>query len=68
MIANNFTIKWINYLTVIQLILNNSVFQMTSYSLTKLIYEFKIREEFDLMIFDVPQIYEDIIKIRSIIK
>jgi hypothetical protein len=41
---------------------------MTDYSSTKLIYEFKIREELDLIIFDIPQIYEDITEVRSIIK
>jgi hypothetical protein len=41
---------------------------MTDYSLTELIYKFKIREKFDLIIFDIPQIYKNIIEIRSIIK
>jgi hypothetical protein len=41
---------------------------MTDYSSIKLIYEFKIREELDLIIFDIPQIYENITEIRSIIR
>jgi hypothetical protein len=52
----------------IQSILNNSVSQVTDYSLTELMYGFKIREEFDLITFDIPQMHEDIIEARSIIK
>jgi hypothetical protein len=41
--------------------LNNLVFQIIDYNLIKLIYKFKIREEFDLIIFDIPQIYKKIL-------
>jgi hypothetical protein len=41
---------------------------MTDYSLTKLIYKFKIREEFDLIIFNIPQIYKNITETRSVIR
>jgi UDP-N-acetylglucosamine transferase subunit ALG13 len=68
MIANNLTVKWINCLTIIQLILNNLISQITDYNLTELIYKFKIREKFDLIISDIPQIYKNITEIRSIIK
>jgi hypothetical protein len=53
---------------IIQLILNNLISQRTDYSLIKLIYRFKIREEFDLITSDTPQIHKDITKIRLIIK
>jgi hypothetical protein len=41
---------------------------MIDYSLIKLMYEFKIREKFDLIVSDIPQIYEDITEVRSIIR
>jgi hypothetical protein len=41
---------------------------MTDYSLIELIYKFKIRERLDLIIFDIPQTYKNIIEIRSVIR
>jgi hypothetical protein len=41
---------------------------VTDYSSIKLMYEFKIREELDLIISDIPQIYENIIETQSVIK
>jgi hypothetical protein len=38
------------------------------YNLIKLIYKFKIREEFDLITSDTLQIHKNITEIRSIIK